>query len=152
MNETDGYRVSENSYVISLLHMHKPKEARQTVDHNTSTSAVDTPSASSNMASMQRWAGRVALVTGASAGIGEAIAKMLADSGMKVVACARRMEKLEALSNDRPLIRPYKCDVGVESEVKAMFDWIEAQPDLGRVDACVANAGLSIGNCGLMEG
>ena len=30
-----------------------------------------------------------------------------------------------------------------EDEVVAMFDWIEAQPDLGRIDICIANAGMA---------
>ena len=43
---------------------------------------------------MHRWRGRVALVTGASVGIGAAIAKELVRSGMKVVGCARQVDKV----------------------------------------------------------
>ena len=49
---------------------------------------------------MDRWTGRVALVTGASAGLGAALAKTLASKGLKVVACARRMEKLQELASE----------------------------------------------------
>lgn len=44
---------------------------------------------------MERWDGRVALVTGASVGIGAAVARALVQHGMKVVGCARSVEKVE---------------------------------------------------------
>ena len=63
---------------------------------------------------MDRWKGRVAVVTGASAGIGAAVAKLLANHGIKVVACARREEKLKELAQDNPLIKPYKVKIILE--------------------------------------
>jgi len=44
---------------------------------------------------MERWVGRVALVTGASSGFGEAIAKRLTEGGMKVVGCARNITQIQ---------------------------------------------------------
>lgn len=44
---------------------------------------------------MQRWVGRVALVTGASSGIGVGICKRLVEGGMKVVGAARRVDRIE---------------------------------------------------------
>ena len=43
---------------------------------------------------------RVAIVTGASSGVGRGVAKVLAQNGAKVCACARRMEKLEELAEE----------------------------------------------------
>lgn len=44
---------------------------------------------------MHRWSGRVALVTGASEGIGEAISRLLVKHDMEVVGCARNLDKLK---------------------------------------------------------
>ena len=44
---------------------------------------------------MERWVGRVALVTGVSSGIGKAIAKALVNHGMKVVGCSRDMQRMK---------------------------------------------------------
>ena len=46
---------------------------------------------------MERWAGRVALVTGASAGIGAAITEHLVKAGMVVVGAARNAERIEVI-------------------------------------------------------
>ena len=44
---------------------------------------------------MERWVGRTALITGASVGFGAAISKRLVEHGMKVIGCARNVEKIE---------------------------------------------------------
>ena len=52
-------------------------------------------------AAMERWTGRVALVTGASVGIGAAVARALVQHGMKVVGCARSVDKIEVPGRGR---------------------------------------------------
>ncbi|XP_071946357.1 dehydrogenase/reductase SDR family member 11-like [Antedon mediterranea] len=103
-----------------------------------------------------RWVGRVALVTGASVGIGAAIAKKLVKHGMKVVGCANNgVDKVKAIaaelkSQKAPgLLYPVKCDVSKENEILAMF--AEIKDKFGGVDVCINNAGLSI-DCPLMSG
>jgi NADP-dependent 3-hydroxy acid dehydrogenase YdfG len=95
---------------------------------------------------MEKWQGKVALVTGASAGIGAATAVALANSGVKVAACARRVDKIEELKSQvtgSGEIFPIQCDLAQEADAMKMFDAIKQK--WGGVDICVNNAGLSIG-------
>ena len=86
----------------------------------------------------------MAVVTGSSSGIGKAVSKMMAAHDMKVVSCARRLDRLEKLTEEHPgSIYPYKCDVSDKDQVEKMFAWIESNPELGQVDICVANAGMN---------
>lgn len=49
---------------------------------------------------MERWNGRVALVTGASVGIGAAICRALVQHGLVVVGCARNVDKIKAIAEE----------------------------------------------------
>jgi 3-oxoacyl-[acyl-carrier protein] reductase len=89
--------------------------------------------------------GHVALVTGASQGIGRAIALELASRGSAVVLAARNQDKLNALRDEiasaggQALV--CKMDVGNEDEIKAGVK--SAMEQLGKVDILVNNAGVT---------
>jgi NAD(P)-dependent dehydrogenase (short-subunit alcohol dehydrogenase family) len=87
--------------------------------------------------------GRVAIVTGASSGLGARFATVLADAGARVVAAARRAERLEELARSQPAIVPVPCDVADEGDRARL---VETALGLdGRIDVCVNNAGVSSG-------
>lgn len=87
----------------------------------------------------------MALVTGASVGIGAAITRALVKHGMRVVGCARNVQQIESIRDElkaeKGQLIPIKCDLTKEEEILAMFKQI--QTDLGGVDVCINNAGLS---------
>jgi len=86
--------------------------------------------------------GCVAVVTGASSGIGEAIAVDLARQGATVVATARRKDRLDALAASTPNIHAIACDVADADSVRAMV--AETVERFGRIDVLVNNAGLGL--------
>ncbi|CAL1260855.1 unnamed protein product [Larinioides sclopetarius] len=96
---------------------------------------------------MERWNGRVALVTGASAGIGAGLCRVLVQRGMLVVGCARSVDKIKAIAEEDEVknspgkLIAYRCDLSQESEILSMFD--EIRKTCGRLDVCINNAGLS---------
>src|SRR5512141_2582924 len=89
--------------------------------------------------------GRVALVTGASQGIGRACAIELAKAGAAVALCARNEEKLAAVANDITSAggsaTVFKLDVAKEDEIKAVAK--AAIQQFGKVDILVNNAGIT---------
>jgi NADP-dependent 3-hydroxy acid dehydrogenase YdfG len=87
---------------------------------------------------MMRLENSVALVTGASAGIGAATARALAQLGARVILAARRVERLESLAKELPGSRALALDV---------CDPDAVQHALGaeHIDIAVVNAGLGLG-------
>lgn len=85
---------------------------------------------------------QVAVVTGASSGLGRHLAEALIDRGAHVFGLARSTDKLEALQNawgDR--FHPVTCDVRDEEQVDAAFQTIVDES--GRIDVLINNAGLA---------
>lgn len=93
---------------------------------------------------MEKWLGRVALVTGSSSGIGAAIAASLIKHGVNVVGCARNSEKLQEnakkLKSDKAQFYPVQCDLQKEEDILSMFEFIKKK--FGVLHICVNNAGL----------
>ncbi len=92
---------------------------------------------------MAKLDGKVAVVTGASSGIGEATVRALAAEGATVVAGARRKERLDGLVEEvgRKAIA-IECDVTDESQAHNLVQ--RAVEEYGRIDILVNNAGVML--------
>ncbi len=91
-------------------------------------------------------ANRVVAITGASTGIGRATALALARRGDKVVACARRLDRLQAVAAEAAAVGgeivPFAADVTREADIDAFVGF--AVERFGRLDAILCNAGFGI--------
>jgi NADP-dependent 3-hydroxy acid dehydrogenase YdfG len=91
-------------------------------------------------------AGRVALVTGASSGIGEATARVLAQAGAKLAVAARRRERLDALAQELEKsgaeVLVIAADLVREAENRRIV--VETEAHFGRLDILVNNAGVML--------
>ncbi|KAJ8783975.1 hypothetical protein J1605_009018 [Eschrichtius robustus] len=98
-------------------------------------------------AGMERWRDRLALVTGASGGVGAAVARALVQQGLKVVGCARTVGNIEELAAECKsagypgTLIPYRCDLSNEEDILSMFSAVRSQHS--GVDICINNAGLA---------
>jgi NADP-dependent 3-hydroxy acid dehydrogenase YdfG len=96
------------------------------------------------MSGMERWQGKVALITGASSGIGEAVARRLGRSGLKIAVCARRKDRLDALATELASagvdVLAHATDLRDPASIDGLFQAIRAQ--WGGVDVLINNAGM----------
>jgi NAD(P)-dependent dehydrogenase (short-subunit alcohol dehydrogenase family) len=86
-------------------------------------------------------AGRTAVVTGASSGLGARFAAVLAAAGATVFAAARRVERLASVAAGDERIHPVACDVSVEADRRRLVETAVAAT--GRLDVLVNNAGTA---------
>ncbi len=91
---------------------------------------------------MSDFSGKVVWITGASSGIGEALAKSFSAAGAEIVLSGRRIDALEAVAatlGTRSLVLPFEVTdyAALSAKVDEAWNW------LGRVDILVNNAGVS---------
>lgn len=80
------------------------------------------------------------LITGASSGLGEALAYVYADAGYTVYALARSIDKLEAMAQKVPAIKALPCDVGDAAAIAQVGDTLKAAGVV--LDVVILNAGI----------
>jgi dehydrogenase/reductase SDR family member 4 len=86
---------------------------------------------------------KVAIVTGASRGIGRAIAAAFAREGARVVICGRKQEVLDHVAREiGPTVKPVACHVGRPDQIQSLVD--SSIRDFGRIDILVNNAATNI--------
>lgn len=88
---------------------------------------------------LERLRGRVAFVTGASSGIGRAVCERLLAAGLRVAACARRVERVRQIAASDDLL-PLAADLRQEADILAAFAAVRAR--WGGTDIVINNAGL----------
>jgi dehydrogenase/reductase SDR family protein 4 len=87
---------------------------------------------------------KVAIVTGASRGIGRAIAETFVREGARVILCGRKQDSLEQVARDiGPMAKPLACHVGRLVDLEKLV--ATTTREFGRIDILVNNAGTNVG-------
>jgi NAD(P)-dependent dehydrogenase (short-subunit alcohol dehydrogenase family) len=97
--------------------------------------------------------GKIAFVSGASRGIGEAIAKLLAQQGAHVIVSSRKIEGCQAVADaiiaEGGKATPVACHIGEMEQIQAVFAQIREQ--FGRLDILVNNAATNPQFCHVLD-
>lgn len=91
--------------------------------------------------------GKVAVVTGASSGIGAATSRLLAQNGYQVIAGARRLDRLQELANNNERIECHSLDVTDQPSVDSFMAHIAGR----KVDLLVNNAGGAFDSASVLD-
>jgi len=111
--------------------------------HGTATNSLQRMTmnhASLDPLTLFRLDGKVAIITGASSGLGSRFARVMHAAGATVVLAARRLDRLESLASELPGSIAIKCDVGDGDAREALV--AEVMSRCGKVDILVNNAGI----------
>ena len=97
---------------------------------------------------MKDLAGQIAVITGASSGVGKAIAVSLAKEGASLCLVGRKLATLEAVAESvrgsAPQVRNYQADLAVDADIQQLA--VHLNRDMGHIDILVHSAGvISIG-------
>jgi len=93
---------------------------------------------------------KIAIVTGASRGIGRAIAETFVREGARVVICGRKQESIEQVAREiGPSARPIGCHVGRLADLVNLV--ATTTREFGRIDVLVNNAGTNVGQGPCLE-
>lgn len=91
---------------------------------------------------------KIALVTGATGGIGQSIVKILANQGAKVIMVCRNEEKLQNLKQELgDKAHPLICDFNYDLQINSLIE--NAEKQFGNIDILVCNAGITKDNLAL---
>ena len=84
---------------------------------------------------------KIAIVTGASSGVGKATAKLLSENGYYVIAASRNLEKLKSAFDGVENVEPYQLDITKSDDIRNLYNHLKNE----NVEVIVNNAGGGIG-------